>query len=211
LQNRKALLIKKTLIFLLTLSALFVYSAPEDILKSIQQKMSRANTITADFIQIKKSDIFRSSIKSYGKFYMKKPSLLRWEFLKPVKSLLIINKNDLIISDDSGVRKIDISSASSIKSVLYNIFFWFDNTKSKLNNNFHVKSQENRLYYTINLKPKSKSIKKFFSKIIISFLKTSGVIKKIVLKESVTSDSVTITFSNIKIGVIIPDRYFKIK
>jgi len=95
----------------------YVYSQPLDnILANIQQAYENTIDFQADFQQISFIKSIGEEQKASGKVYMKKPGLMRWEYLNPEKQLIILDgkvlwiyshenkqviKNDLINNFDS--------------------------------------------------------------------------------------------------------------
>jgi len=70
----------------------YVYSQPLDnILANIQQAYENTIDFQADFQQISFIKSIGEEQKASGKVYMKKPGLMRWEYLNPEKQLIILD------------------------------------------------------------------------------------------------------------------------
>jgi len=62
------------------------------LLQTVEAKYARISTISAEFVQITENIALNNKKKtSSGKIFLKKPSRIRWEVLKPDVSLLVSN------------------------------------------------------------------------------------------------------------------------
>src|ERR1700732_4328038 len=59
----------------------------------------KTETIKSDFVQEKNLSMLSEKIVSKGKFWFKKDNLLRMEYNKPFKYLMILNKDNMYIKD----------------------------------------------------------------------------------------------------------------
>lgn len=63
------------------------------LLTEIEKKYTQSSTLSADFSQLNFDAVLSQQKKSSGKIYVKRPSQIRWETLKPDENLLIGNGN----------------------------------------------------------------------------------------------------------------------
>lgn len=66
------------------------------VLKEIEAKYAKANTLSADFSQTNQSVTFSKPKTSTGKIFVKRPSKFRWETEKPDPNLVITNREHVI-------------------------------------------------------------------------------------------------------------------
>jgi outer membrane lipoprotein-sorting protein len=77
---------------LLVLVVLVPAVARADDFERLRKESARILTMSADFTQKKTMKILSKPLVSEGKFYYVAPSSIRWEYLKPVKSMVISDR-----------------------------------------------------------------------------------------------------------------------
>lgn len=102
----------------------------DDIIKKLQERYEKIRTVEADFTQVTK-DAFGVSTTSKGRVYLKKPGMMRWDYLSPVKDRIISNGRVLwfyqpdlnqaiktvVRAGASGIAKDFLSGVGSIERV----------------------------------------------------------------------------------------------
>ncbi|MBI5787579.1 MAG: outer membrane lipoprotein chaperone LolA [Candidatus Schekmanbacteria bacterium] len=85
------------LFVLLVLKTGNVFAATDinQVVTNIQQQYEKIQDMEADFTQEAFSKTIQKKQKSQGKVYMKKPGLMRWDYLNPEKQLIILDKKNL--------------------------------------------------------------------------------------------------------------------
>lgn len=207
---------KKTLIILaLCFMGLYSFSQPKGF-KKVESKKNVAakinvasqkiNTIESDFKQYKHLDILKDDIESTGHFSFKKTNLLRWEYSKPYKYIIVMNKNNMWIDDGSKVQTFDTKSNKMFKEIndLMLGLLQGDILQSK---NYSVEFYENKRKILAELIPNSKEMKKFLKKISIYFDKKTYTVSMIIMTEN-SSDYTKIMFHKSKYNIKISDSKF---
>ena len=198
----------RLLMLVFTLSALLFlmpFISFGNSFQEIKKETGNIKSIKAQFIQEKHMKILKRPLISKGVFLFQNPGSLRWEYISPIKSILLIhngntkrysNKNG-VITKDSGI------SLEAMQFVMQEITGWlsgnFDN-----NPLFNATLKQGK---TIVLIPKNKSFSKMIEKIEISFSKKPGVIDFVMIYES--KDSYTkLKFINQVINEKLEDALF---
>jgi outer membrane lipoprotein-sorting protein len=198
------IVIKSIKIFIIIIfSALFIGWG--DTWDQIKNSSKDITSVEADFVQKKYLEILAKPLVSKGKFYFQTPKSLRWEYLSPVQSILMmhggamkryIKKGDTVIQDAS-------VSMQSMQIILGEITFWMKGDYDK-NPSFTPELKQGRI---ITLTPKDKSLADIIQRIELKLSNTSGVIRYVKIYESKKSYTV-IDFNRVKLNAQLPDSLF---
>ena len=111
---------------LLILLMLLPASVCADNFERLRQDSSRISTISADFVQKKFMKILSKPLVSEGKFYYTAPDSIRWEYSKPIKSVVISDKGNTKRYIASGGKMIEdkTGGAQAMKIVLDEVAGW---------------------------------------------------------------------------------------
>jgi outer membrane lipoprotein-sorting protein len=148
----------------------------------IKNAAGKVNTVRCDFIQEKHLKILASPLVSKGVLYFKVPGSLRWEYISPVRSILLMHngktKRFIMRKDDF----IEDSSANlqAMGFVLKEITMWL-NGRFDENPQFTATLEAG---HKILLLPKEKSFSMMIQKIELMLSNTPGIIKSVTIYES---------------------------
>lgn len=209
----------KTILILLFLISSFAlkgqpsgYMPVKDIAKFKEQFAAIAKktvTIKSDFVQEKNLSMLSEKIVSKGKFWFKKDNLLRMEYNKPFKYLMILNKDNMYIKDGEKENKVSTKSNKlfqqinkiTVNCVQGNVFN---------NPDFITKVYENKNAYEVELSPVGKGLKEFFKTINVIIDKGDYLVSTIEMNES-SGDNTILNFTNRELNTAIPDAIFAIR
>src|SRR4051812_13866069 len=95
--------------------------APEVLAKSLQQRYDGIHDFTADFSQTYHGGVLRTRTVEQGTVSVKKPGLMRWQYLKPEKKEFVANgkKTYLYIPQDRQVIVNDVDTEGGSTSSLF--------------------------------------------------------------------------------------------
>src|SRR3990172_2457554 len=172
-----------------------------DILKKVQATYRDVNDFTADFVQ--QSYIQGFDAKNFkGKLYLKKPGLVRWDYIKPVKQNIIINGDTITLyfheQKQAIIQKVsDHPDAEPAMGLLSNIEKWDDS--------FSVKGEDPSVdSFRLKLTPRTMTMVK---EVIVEIDKETSYIIKLTLIEN-SGNKVSFSFSGIKFNSGIKDSLF---
>jgi outer membrane lipoprotein carrier protein len=97
-----------------------------DSWEQIRQVSAGVTTIQAGFVQRKHLKILSRPLVSEGRFYFRSPDALRWEYLSPVRSVLLLSGGDVkrYISQNNRLVEDRHGSAQVMKFILPEIAAW---------------------------------------------------------------------------------------
>ena len=181
----------------------------EQLKTKISEYSDKTNSIKSDFIQEKHLEILENPLISKGKFLYKKQNNIRWEYIEPLKYIIVIHKGKFTIKDETKVSEYDIESNKMFKEINNMII---TSMKGDIINNkdFNSSFFENKTFYLAKLKPNKKEIADFISSIEIYFDKTDFSVSKVIMVET-EEDYTKITFKNKSINSAINDNLFIVK
>lgn len=169
-------------------------------------ELERTDKIQANFIMVRKISVLKESVESSGVLVLGGAGLLRWETLKPSKSVLIVNKgNGWIHYPDLDVLKsFDVSSDPVMKTLSEHLLSITRRDFDAISHWYTIKEVDSGEY---KLFPKLAQVKRIFRELNVRISK-KGLISKVVLI-SAQGDSTEISFSKIKVNPEIPRGVFQ--
>ncbi len=202
----------KKILILLNLFICSLSTVYADEWEEIQNAANTIKSISAKFTQEKHMKILIRPLVSEGRFFFAVPSFLRWEYLSPVRSILLVQNSRVksYIEGRNGLIEDTKSKAQVMEIVTQEITAW-------MNGRFHDDPNFNASLITgdmagnpdkILLTPKEKSFTKIISSIELAVSRKEGTIKSVRINES--QDSYTlIKFSEILHNSNIDEKLFR--
>jgi len=174
-------------------------------------KMSKeTNSLESDFTQVKDLSVLSEKIVSKGHFCFLKQNNLRWEYSDPYKYVIVINKDKILIKDESNkVKKYDMSTNKVFKEI-NDIMISCVNGDILRSSKFKITYFENDKGYKLELVPLVKSMKESLKKINMYFDKNVTSVIKLEMVEN-GDDTTTIDFTNKKLNAPVAPEKFTLK
>jgi outer membrane lipoprotein-sorting protein len=122
----KGIAMKRTGLLLLMTLLVPATIARADDFDRLSRESSRISTISADFVQKKIMKILSKPLISEGKFYYAAPDSIRWEYQKPLRSVVLSDKGKTKRYIASGGKMIEdkTGGAQAMKIVLDEVAGW---------------------------------------------------------------------------------------
>ncbi|MGK7389875.1 MAG: LolA family protein [Candidatus Cyclobacteriaceae bacterium M2_1C_046] len=177
--------------------------------KGLSEIAAATNTINSSFKQDKYLSILSNEIESEGVLKFKKPNLLRWEYQKPFNYGVILNGDQLIISDEGKVNSFDLTSSKAFRQINELIISSVQGDVLD-EETFNISYFEGKDLYLVKLYPKEKQLQGFLQEINVYFDRSDFTVNKIKLIEP-EGDYTLISFYNKKFNESIPDTAFTLK
>jgi len=146
---------------------------------------STAATVTsvrAAFTQEKHLPILSKPLVSEGLFYYQAPKSLRWEYLRPLQSILLMHEGSIkrYVKNAAGFEAEKSAGLDAMQVVLDEITQWL---KGRFDESTLFDAQLDGAGHII-LTPKEQAFKAIIQKIEINLSQQAGVIKDVVIYES---------------------------
>jgi len=160
---------------------------------SIEAAVAGIETIQANFVQTKELSFLVAPLTSQGRFYFQQPDALRWEYLRPVPSVLTMQGQtvrrhqwaDGKWQPDQGAR------LAGMQVVMKEIGRWLQGD-FRSNPDFHATLGPGP---EITLEPTNETLQRMLSKIKLNLSDQPGVIDAVIIAED-DAGRTTIRFDN---------------
>jgi len=200
----------KKYFMIITLISVFLlpYSALADNFEQLRKDAAGIKTVQAVFVQKKQMKILSKPLISEGRFFYVAPNSFRWEYLKPLKSVIIFHKGETRRYLMSGGKMVEDKSGGvqAMSIVLGEVVNWMSG-KFDANPSFKASLKEgaNTL---ITLVPVGQNMAGMMEKIEIAVAKNTMAIRSVKIMESENAATL-IDFSQVEINKAINDSLFR--
>jgi outer membrane lipoprotein-sorting protein len=182
--------------------------AGENDFEKLRQESAKIKTLQADFIQNKSMKILSKPLVSEGCFYFVVPDSFRWEYFKPLKSIVIAHKNNTkrYIYSEGKMVEDNTGGAQAMRIVLNEVAGWMN---GRFDQNPSFKATISKKGNTcITLTPVGKSMTGMIEKIEITISPKAGTVKSVKIFEG-ANNLTQINFNNVKINTVINPSVFQ--
>lgn len=184
------------------------HTAVADSFEQLRLNSAGIKTVQARFVQKKQMKILAKPLISEGRFFYAAPDSLRWEYVKPLRSIVISGKGYAKRYIMSGGKMVEDKSGSmkAMSIVLGEIANWMSG-KFDGNPSFKATLKEgtNTL---ITLIPAGRNMAGMIEKIEISVHKKTMAVKSVKIIEGENAATV-IDFNNVEINKVINNTVFQ--
>ncbi|MFA5180042.1 MAG: outer membrane lipoprotein carrier protein LolA [Syntrophales bacterium] len=199
---------KYCLIISVLLSCVFLLGWA-DRWESIQKESAKIKSLKAQFTQSKHMKILARPLVSKGRFYFQTPDSVRWEYVSPVKSILLMNRDGIrrYTQGGSGLTEDKTGSIQSMQVVLKEIGQW---SKGEFTTNEHFTAVLKKGGEpTIIMTPREKGLAAMISRIVITLSSDRpGILKSVKIFEN-EGNYTLFEFSDVKINEKIAESLFR--
>ncbi|KQC07052.1 MAG: hypothetical protein APR62_07035 [Smithella sp. SDB] len=176
--------------------------------EKLRKESANIKTIQSSFTQKKTMKILSKPLVSEGRFYYAAPDSLRWEYLKPLRSIVITHKNNTKRYMASGGKMVEdkTGGTQAMKIVLDEVTSWM---KGKFDQNPSFKATFHEgTNIRIILTPTEKSMAGMIEKIEIILSPKTSIVKSVKITES-ANNFTQIDFNNVEINKAINPSVFQ--
>jgi len=192
----------------IVLVLLLALPAGADDFEKLRKDSANITTISADFVQKKFMKILSKPLISEGKFYYAAPDSIRWEYFKPIKTVVISGKGSTRRYIFSGGKMVEdkTGQAQGMKIVLDEVAGWM---KGRFTTNpaFTAKLREGPDTQIV-LTPAGKNMAGMIENIEITISRKDASVKSVRIVESATAKTL-IDFQNVVINQGIDPSVFQ--
>ena len=165
-------------------------------------------TLQCIFVQEKTSTLVSEKAVAEGIMLYQSPSMLRWEYIEPMPSILILNGNDAVLLDKNGKK---ISNEKMLKQLGSIIISMINGNGIAQNRQFSSECYElDNAQILVVLTPIQKRLKDFYNKIEMKINLKTMLANDITLDEK-TGDKMIISLKNTVLNSEISQDKFAIE
>ncbi len=197
---------KQMFISVFVLAGSFFFLGWADNLEGIKQNAQDIRSIQADFVQEKHMKILIKPLVSEGKLYFSYPQSLRWEYIHPIQSILVMHNGDIkrYVMSSEGMIEDSSAALQAMQVFLAEMSSWIQGDFEK-NTDFTATLQPGGIIF---LKPKDPAMAKIIEKIALQLTDIPGIIESATIYETPTTYTL-IKFKNTKINQKIDESVFQ--
>lgn len=181
----------------------------KSVLNNLNRSTASIKSMQSNFTQTKNLALVKDKMVSTGKMSFTQPNKLRWEYTSPYKYLFICNGAKIYVANNSRKDVINTDSNKLFKEIARIMMSTVTGKALSENTDFSVDLACDAKYWIVTLVPKRKEMKNMFSKIQLSFLRSTNIISEINLFEK-TGDKTNIKLMNISINNAVSESLFTI-
>lgn len=176
----------------------------------LTESSSKLVSIESSFKQEKSISILTETVESDGYFCYKNKNMVRWEYQKPFKYIFVINKEKIIVKDDSGINNYDMTANQAFLELNTSLTAIIDGSILDNKGEYSFKYFESVEEYMLELTPLDKGVREYFKYIYVYFDKKDLSVSGIKMLEP-NGDYTKIKFFNKKINQELSDEKFIIR
>ncbi|HQP07202.1 MAG TPA: outer membrane lipoprotein carrier protein LolA [Smithellaceae bacterium] len=183
-------------------------AAGADDFDRLRRDASRISSLSADFVQKKSMKILSKPLVSTGKFFYAAPDSIRWEYVKPIRSIVISEKGASKRYIASGGKMIEdkTGGVQAMKIVLDEVAGWMKG-KFSANPSFAASVREGS-ETVIVLTPTGKNTAGMIEKIEITVSRKDAVVKTVRIVEGAAAET-RIDFLRTAVNPALPPGTFQ--
>ena len=180
-------------------------SDPSICKKQINDHAKSTSSISAYFTEESYSSMLIGVQTANGKLNYKKSDKIRWEHFSPRQQIVLINGNQIRLSENG--KEVKNASANRIAKKVQALMLQLFNGDFLNEKEFSISYFENSYNYKLILKPKNGRMSNYISKIEMVILKKTLALRELVLQESET-DKIVYSFSSVIFNTVLSDSNF---
>jgi outer membrane lipoprotein-sorting protein len=192
---------------LVLLFAVSGVAAADELTTRLESASKDLQTLSGEFTQRNKLKLFKQELKSRGRFYFQRPRKIRWEYLDPDPSTLILDGNVATLRTPGAAPQVfDLARDATMRAVFDQLVTWLGpGSLAQANADYDTVTQNSTLILT----PKTGSpVAKAFSRIELRIDPKTLLIRSILLTEK-NGDEKEITFTKVARNATLPKDAFQ--
>ena len=169
-------------------------------------RLKAIETLKCDFVQAKTSTLLTEKAVSKGILLYRNPLMLRWEYINPTPSTLILNANNAVLLNKDGKRTGNDKMSKQLGGLIIGLI---NGDGIKNSKQFSAEIFETSSQFCIVFTPVQKRLQEYFKSIEMKIDKNTLLSPEIVMNEK-SGDKTVIYMKNIILNKEIPQNKFAI-
>jgi outer membrane lipoprotein-sorting protein len=177
----------------------------QGFLDEIQSASDKVAAFSCDFVQERNLALFAEPVLFYGSLSIARPDRLRWEFKKPLPSVLVFSGDQgMRCSGDTPPVHFDLGSDPIMRTVAEQLWLWLGGDYTQLEELYLL---EKAGPATLRISPQDDTIAEYIDAVSITFTAVDRQPEKVEIIEP-GGDSTVITFHSCVLNNSPPDILF---
>ena len=177
----------------------------EKFLDRVESSAARIDSFSCDFRQERNLALFARPVIFSGRLYLARPDRLRWEFAKPIPSLLILDGNTgRRCGEGNPASEFRLDRDPVMRLVAEQLRTWTGGGYRQLQGDFTLELEAGP---ALSLKPRQAGLASFLNRILVEFdPQTLQPVRVKIVEEG--EDNTVISFSNYRLNPPLPPELF---
>lgn len=176
------------LLFALTAPALAAPPTVDELLTRIDASAATLDSLSGEFTQRNRLKLFKQELKSEGRMFFRRPRQIRWEYLSPDPSTLILDDRFATLSTPGeSPQTFDLERDPTMRVVFDQLLIWLGTgpkDKQKLAADYALETQEQKGQPVLVLTPlASSAVSKVFARIELRLDGKTSLLRSLLLIE----------------------------
>jgi len=181
----------------------------EKVVADLGRSASTTKTLRGEFVQRNKVKLFKQELRSTGKLYFEAPRRIRWEYLEPDPSTMILNGQKATLKTLGAEAQVfDLSTDATMRTVFDQLLLWLGAGAPSLDGDYVLTTAGTAAAPVLVLAPKAGStLARAFSRIELRVDGKSGLLSGLKMVER-SGDEKDIAFVKLERNVTLPPNLF---
>ena len=182
-----------------------------DVVAKVDKAKASVETLSGEFTQKNRVKLFKQELTSKGRLYFKKPRQIRWEYLSPDPSVLILDGTKATLTAPGAPPQVfDLEKDATMRAIFDQLLTWLGpGSLAAARADYDLATAGTAAAPLLQLTPKPTSnIAKAFSRIDLRLDPKTWLMKSILLVEK-NGDEKEIDFSKLQRNSKLPSDAFK--
>ena len=176
-----------------------------EFLDRVEANAARIDSFSCDFTQVRNLALFARPVVFSGHLYLARPDKLRWEFTKPIPSLLILDGNTgRRCAEGTPASEFRLDRDPTMRLVAEQLRTWTSGGYRHLQGDFTLDLEDGP---ALVLKPRKEGLASFLNRIAVKFDPETLQPERVEIVEQ-GGDNTVITFSNYRMNPSLSPELF---
>lgn len=175
-------------------------TSSQEVMQQLMNSAASIQTMQCRFVQSKTMAMLAEPSIAEGTMHYVSPDKMRWEYITPYASALIVNGERIIKVTDGKEEVLDAKSSRMYQGMVNIIMDCASGRKLFDATVFDVKLYDDGALWKAEMTPKRRDMKRMFAQLVFRFDKTTSTISQVEMMET-SGDVTSIQFEDIRIEI----------
>ena len=175
-------------------------TSSQEVMQQLMNSAASIQTMQCRFVQSKTMAMLAEPSIAEGTMHYVSPDKMRWEYITPYASALIVNGERIIKVTDGKEEVLDAKSSRMYQGMVNIIMDCASGRKLFDATVFDVILYDDGALWKAEMTPKRRDMKRMFAQLVFRFDKTTSIISQVEMMEA-SGDVTSIQFEDIRIEI----------
>jgi outer membrane lipoprotein carrier protein len=181
------------------------------VLFELGRASAEVTTLAGEFTQQNRVKLFKQELRSRGRFYFRRPRQIRWEYLAPDPSTLVLDGQRATLRTPGAAPQVfDLERDATMRAIFDQLLIWLGpGSTAELTNDYELSTAGSAAEPVLVLVPRAQSpVARAFRKVELKLDGRTWLLRSILLVEK-NGDEKAITFTRLERNARLPEDAFK--